>query len=177
MLLLFQGGGGGGPADPECGCRSMLAFWMGGACAGAEPEPPEPPVVTPPDAGGRIVGGTFSRKKWREVKEKWRLELLEAWEAQERVENAARELKAKTKRKLELAKAAQLAEQALLEAEVDKVIEGARLRQLALALEGAASARKSSEAVAAAQRAITLARAIIRELEDEEDTILLLSSL
>jgi hypothetical protein len=135
-------------------------------------------VVTPsPDVGSSISGGTFSRKRWREVREEWRRELLEAWEAQELVENAARELQAKTKRKLELAKAAQLAEQALLEAETTKVIEAARLRQLTLALEGAVSARKSSEAVAAAHRAITLARAIIRDLEDEEDVILLLSSI
>jgi hypothetical protein len=122
-------------------------------------------VVTPPqpDVGGRIVGGTFTRKRWRE--------LCEAREAQRELERQALELKAKTKKKLALDKAARVAEIAIDQASAYDQI---HVLALTRALEAAASATRTAETIAKAKRVAAISIAIIREVEEEEDIELLL---
>jgi L-lactate utilization protein LutC len=125
-------------------------------------------VVTPepPSVGSSISGGTFSRKRWRELKD--------AWEAQAAAEMAAAELKAKTKRKVTLAKAARLAEAAINQAHADERI---RVGALTRALEAAADATKAAIAIREAQHAIAISLAIIRDQEDEDELLHLLLSI
>jgi hypothetical protein len=123
-------------------------------------------VVEPaPSPGGRIVGGTFSRGKWRE--------LHAAWRAQEHAERKAREFKTATRRKRALEQAAQVAAEALDQARHEEETT-ARLVELTAALEVASSAKRVSDALEASQYVVDLSRAIMREMEDDDEEIMLL---
>jgi hypothetical protein len=127
-----------------------------------------PAVEAPPEnAGGFIVGGTFSRKKWRE--------LQDAKRAQAEAEQRAEELK-RSKQKAALASAAEVAAKAIEateEAEPDAQAI-ARLQAMTSALEAAAGAKKVATIISQAKAAEAFARQVMEELEDEEQAVMLL---
>lgn len=130
-----------------------------GSFAGKTPATPD---VTPSDqgAGGTIGGGWFSRKKWHDLKE-----ILAAQRAAERQAEEAKTAKERAALKKAATKAAQALElvpQATLD-ELDKFL---RMQSL---LEAAAGAEKTAARIKAANQAATVAMAIIREIEEEEE--------
>jgi hypothetical protein len=125
-------------------------------------------VVEPaPSPGGRIVGGTFSRGKWRE--------LHTAWRAQENAERKAREFKTATRRKRALEQAAQVAAEALDQARHEEETT-TRLVELTAALEVASSAKRVSEALEASRHVVELSRALMLD-DDDEEIMLLMAAL
>jgi hypothetical protein len=123
-------------------------------------------VVTPPrETGGRIAGGTFSRKRWRE--------LVEAMEALDALEAKALEAKAHTKKHDAQVKATALAQEAIDLAKAYNDLSVARLTNL---LEAAASARRGADAITQARRVIAHATAMLEAEEDEELSIVLILS-
>jgi predicted HD phosphohydrolase len=118
-------------------------------------------VATP--TGGQIVGGTFSRKRWRE--------LQDAISAQRRAEERVQDLK--QKKRAALAQAAKAAEQAIEAAQAEQSADLVRLTRL---LEAATRAQTTADVVRAANQAIKLANAIRLEAEEEEAIIMLLAA-
>ncbi len=131
-------------------------------------------VVTPPaepEVGGRIVGGTFSRKRWRE--------LLEAWQAQERLEQHAMEAAADAKKEADkrkvdaLQKAAKISELALASANAHADMQ---VTALVNALNAVAAATRVAEQIKHANRVARISRIMIEEAEDEEFALTLILS-
>lgn len=120
---------------------------------------PSPPViVVENDPGGRIVGGHFSRGKWRAFQE--------AEYARKQAAEKASELKRKKVREAAEA-AAELADRAIQAAQVSTAnIEVERLTRSLNALAGAVAL---SETMKAARRTVLVANAIIQQIADQED--------
>lgn len=155
-FFLFRTGSQ--PATVKAGVRSMLAFWMGGVSSGsATPPTPEPG----PNPGGRIVGGYFSRGRWRELVK-----------AREAVERAAEDKRRKARRALE--RAAELARQAEQAAELAEAEEQAAVDRLTATLNAAANAGTLAETIRLANAAAKQAQELIEEMEEEEVISLLL---
>lgn len=116
---------------------------------GAQPQPQ-------PDPGSRIVGGTFSRGRWRELVRQWR----------EEAERCARnERWARKKKALErVAEAAR---------EAELIATAQELERIAKLLEAACGARKVAETIRLADEAI----ALVRNMIDEEEELLVLLTL
>jgi hypothetical protein len=132
--------------------------------SGGAPEP-EPEVTSSGPNAGRYMATTFTRKRWKDLRE--------AWASQHAVEARAQEVKSSPKRRA-LQKAAKLAESALLVAEAE---EGLRVSKLRSALQAAADATTLTKALDHARDVETFARAIVDdELNDEEDAFRAVSS-
>jgi hypothetical protein len=132
-------------------------------------------VVIPPNAGGDIVGGTFSRGRWRALKQERELR-ARAHQARRDAEQRVRKIKTKKQRE-EFAESIREYNAAVYAAEVaeqDDLLGG-----LILALEAAVNARLLSDAVAQATQVALQARAILLEIEareqEDEELLLLLS--
>lgn len=134
------------------------------------PSPAPAPDVRP-DPGGRIVGGHFSRGRWRE--------LVEARHAQRELEERAQELKRKKEREL-VERAAQQVALAIAAARQVEAIQIEEVRRLKVAVDVAANAQSIAETVKTAREVIRIAREVMREIEreieDEEEAIMLLMS-
>ena len=130
-----------------------------------------PPVV--PDEEPQVFGGTtagFRRRDWRDLLDGLRREI-------EDTRNAARKKKKKEADKLR--QAATIAAEALEELKdaanrVELDYEAERLR---LALEAANGAKRLESVFAEANEAIRIARAIMEQIEEEEDMTVLLMAL
>ncbi len=125
------------------------------------------PVQTSPDIGGRIVGGTFSRGRWRN--------LINARNAQRLAEERAETEKRRKKREA-LARAAKIAAAAIEVATPDV---SAALVRLTHALEAAVGAKTVAETITQSRAAVESAKAILRQIEEdqeEEEAIVLLMS-
>jgi len=159
---------GGTPvAGAAGGVKSLLAFWMGGACAPTT-------TVTPPAVGLPARRYVDLKKRHRAFSRKYFEELQAAEQAQYAALIAADKL-ATSKRKTALAEAAQLAEAALDEIDAaESAANEAAVVRMTAALQAAASATLVKDAIAQARIAQTTARTIITNIEDEEDAILLL---
>lgn len=118
------------------------------------------------EGGGRIVGGTFSRGRWRELRRKRWEELESAIKAEE----AAREQE-------RLQEAADVVARAIAaaEAEGESAQVNADLVRMTNALEAAISAKRTTHALKKADQAMRVARELI-EMEDEDDIVMLLLS-
>jgi hypothetical protein len=117
---------------------------------------------TPPDPGGTIVAGWFSRGKWHDLK---------ALVAAERDVRERARLAKRRKEHEALQRAAALAREVIElvhEAELEQLNQFARMQTL---LEGAARADSLAARVRQANEASALALALIRELEEEEEAI------
>ena len=70
---------------PASGCRSILAFWMGGGCAPFVPVPPIPPQPVPvPEEGGLPWAKHLLPRRIRDDEEI--LEFIRIWTCFESVE-------------------------------------------------------------------------------------------
>lgn len=131
--------------------------------------PPPPPTDTS-GGGGIIVGGTFSRRQWHNLKSEWKASQREA---------LRKSLKAKRKKEQEaLAQAAYAAARAIEEAELADAeaqvqADLAKMDRALIAANGAASI---ADTIKQAHLATAMARAILRQLEeeDEDDALVLL---
>lgn len=129
--------------------------WGTSWLAGAAPQ-------TGATGGDRIVGGTFTRKKWREFKE--------AEAAKRALEEKALELNSDKPRK-KIISAVRVVEEAI---DLASMEEAANLAKLTAALEAAVGAKRIADTIKQAETAKRYAKAIIEEIEDEEDSIALL---
>lgn len=118
-------------------------------------------VETPSNPGGRISGATFSRKKWRELRE--------AIAAQAALERRAQEHTGK--RRTVLARAAESADQAITAIENSEG-RSAELAQLTRAMEAACGAVKVAETIRLANAAYAFAEQM-RDDDDEAMMVLL----
>lgn len=112
--------------------------------------------------GGRIVGGTFSRGQWRDVKKRREEQWRAAVEAQEKAEAKALEIKS-AKAQAKAYQATQLANQAISLAALNEEV---NLTKLTNALEAVAEGQRTAEKLAQVRR---ISQEIIRNIEDEED--------
>ena len=55
LLAPWIGGAGVSPTATQCGTRSLLAFWMGGACPGPAGDPDPEPQPIPQAPSGRPI--------------------------------------------------------------------------------------------------------------------------
>lgn len=142
----------------------MADAWGGswGASWGLSWTPADP---TPPDVGGRIVGGQFSRGKWRELRRKKWEELQAAIRA---VEAKAEETKRAKERKA-LRRAAEDAKSAVDDIEADY-----QAQQLADMLQSAADAKTMAGVINAARIVSEYAMAMA---DDEDDIEILMLAL
>jgi len=128
----------------------------------------EPPA---PEIGGPIVGGHFSRGRWRELRD-----------LKDAIRDARRAEELKKKRaKAKLEKATQAAE-AVAEAVArhDELAESARLNAIAAALDAATAAQTVAATIRHADEVLALAKRLliaIAEAEEEEEAIMLLMAL
>lgn len=136
------------------GLRSFLAFWLGGAASPVQAE------AEPPNPGGHITAGGFSRKKWRALKE-----LLAA---QSSVEKRAEQAAGKEAAALQTA--ADGAADVIARASEAEQYHLDRMRRL---LEAAAQAQTAMQCIQAANRAAAYAIKVGQEIEEEEEFLLL----
>lgn len=135
--------------------------WASGVWAsGSSPEPePEPDPTPSGGAGGPIVAGTFTRKKWRSI--------ADAKRARQEAEDHARSLK--TGRLKAIQEATEKAEEAIAAAERGTEEETIlRLERMTQALDAARNATALADAIREAQQTALLADAVMRAIEDEQ---------
>lgn len=122
-------------------------------------------VSTPvqPEVGSSISGGSFSRRRWRELRE--------AQEALLKAEQAALDLK-KQKQHDDAIRAIKLAEEAIALAEAAEAEADLqrRISQLTKACQAAAGAKQAAGVMAAMKRIELHAMAIIRAEEEDDET-------
>ncbi len=132
------------------------------------------PPVDQPGAGGTIVGGTFSRGRWRKLRDEWDA----AAQAQEATERKAQEVTGKRRKALEAA--ARAAENVILaaaEAEHEAEILAAHAAQaasLARMLDAAVNAKTLAQSIKLSNAARDFAMQVLDEIEDDEDDIAVL---
>lgn len=126
--------------------------------------PPPPPTVGGETVLTRGTGSYFSRKRFDEF--------MAAWRAQEALEAKAAEETGK--RKVALEKAAEAAAEAIEVAQASESAEAADLERLIAAMEAADRATKFKDILKQARLATIAAEALIQEMEDEEEAMLLL---
>lgn len=120
---------------------------------------PAPPSVTPP-VGSSISGGTFSRGRWRSLKEELR--------GEREVRDRAIEARRKTERKA-LEQAAAETAKARAAIDTDESEHEAALVRLSNALDAAAGAQSIAVAIQRANEATRIAKAIQSEIEDDDE--------
>lgn len=135
--------------------------WAAGVWGGVNPPDPEPEPESesPSNAGGRIVAGTFTRKKWRA--------LADAKLAQQEAEAQARRLKARGKKALQDAadraqEAIDAANKAEADAEVNRAVE-----RMADALEVARNATVLAQVIREANRIEITAQAVMQAIQQQ----------
>ena len=115
--------------------------------------------------GARITGGTFSRKRWREIVG-----------ARRELEERARKAKRRREREA-IEEALQASAEALSRAELQQLEEAKEFRRVADTIAAAATATKSAERMKRIADIVAAAEAFRRyaaEIEDEEEAISLL---
>lgn len=135
----------------------MFMRQIGGLGSPSSVVPPSPP---PPSVGGHISGGTFSRGRWRELREAQRAAEVRAQETGQRKRKKALD---------EAAAAAAVALAALREEEVGRQAVEANATAMRHALEAATGANRIATVIRQSNRVVELAKAIIQQIEDDEE--------
>ncbi len=178
MIPFFLFRTGAGPAAPVApvkgGVRSMLAFWVGGA---ADPGGEAPPQPTP--TGGirhyphrvdlsRPRPRQFGRKCWEELKAAHAAQLALERKAEKAKQEGARQAL------LQASHEAQEAILAVLQAEAVNAACEREVGRLTRSLQAAVGARSLTGVISSTDAVMAAAAALEREIEDEEEAIMLL---
>lgn len=157
MSVFFPRRWGNVPSTTPGGFRSVFMRQIGGLGSPSGVIPPSPP---PPSVGSSISGGTFSRGRWRALRE-----------AQHAAEVRAQETGQRKRKKAldEAAAAAALALSALREEEVERQAIETNATAMRHALEAATGSNRLATVIRQSNRVVELAKAIIQQIEDDEE--------